>query len=63
MRQDILEYLLEHKGQYVSGQKISELFGISRTAVWKHIHVLKQRGYIIDSFTKKGIAYSRHRSS
>ena len=27
MRQDILEYLLEHKGQYVSGQKISELFG------------------------------------
>ena len=54
MRQDILEYLLEHKGQYVSGQKISELFGISRTAVWKHIHVLKQRGYIIDSFTKKG---------
>lgn len=54
MRQDILEYLLEHKGQYVSGQKISELFGISRTAVWKHIHVLKERGYIIESFTKKG---------
>lgn len=54
MRQDILDYLIEHKGTFVSGQKISELFGISRTAVWKHIRVLKQRGYVIESYTKKG---------
>lgn len=54
MRQDILDYLMEHKGEFVSGQKISELFGISRTAVWKHIRVLKQRGYVIESYTKKG---------
>lgn len=54
MRQDILDYLLDHKGEFVSGQKISELFGISRTAVWKHIRVLKQRGYVIESYTKRG---------
>lgn len=54
MRQDILDYLIAHKGEFVSGQKISELFGISRTAVWKHIRVLKQRGYVIESYTKKG---------
>ena len=54
LRQDILDYLLEHKGEFVSGQKISDMFGISRTAVWKHIRVLKQRGYVIESFTKKG---------
>ncbi|MCH4167396.1 MAG: biotin--[acetyl-CoA-carboxylase] ligase [Megasphaera sp.] len=54
MRQDILDYLLAHQGEFVSGQKISEQFGISRTAVWKHIHVLKERGYVIESFTKKG---------
>lgn len=54
MRQDILDYLITHKGEFVSGQKISELFGISRTAVWKHIRVLKQRGYVIESYTKKG---------
>ncbi len=54
MRQDILDYLLKHKGVFVSGQKISELFGISRTAVWKHIRILKQRGYVIESYTKKG---------
>lgn len=54
MRQDILDYLMDHKGEFVSGQKISEFFGISRTAVWKHIRVLKQRGYIIESYTKRG---------
>ncbi len=54
MRQDILDYLMNNKGSFVSGQKISELFGISRTAVWKHIRVLKQRGYVIESYTKKG---------
>ena len=54
MRQDILDYLLGHKDEFVSGQKISELFGISRTAVWKHIRVLKQRGYVIESYTKRG---------
>ncbi|OKY53006.1 biotin--[acetyl-CoA-carboxylase] ligase [Megasphaera cerevisiae] len=54
MRQDILDYLMEHKDTFVSGQKISEMFGISRTAVWKHIRVLKQRGYIIESYTKRG---------
>lgn len=54
MRQDILDYLLDHQGEFVSGQKISELFGISRTAVWKHIRVLKQRGYVIESYTKRG---------
>ena len=54
MRQDILDYLMNHKGEFVSGQKISELFSISRTAVWKHIRVLKQRGYVIESYTKRG---------
>lgn len=54
MRQDILDYLLAHKGEFISGQKISDALGISRTAVWKHIRVLKERGYVIESFTKKG---------
>ena len=54
MRQDILEYLVEHQGEFVSGQRISEDFGISRTAVWKHICVLKKRGYKIESYTKRG---------
>ena len=54
MRQDILDFLIRHKDEFVSGQQISEQLGISRTAVWKHIRVLKQRGYVIESYTKKG---------
>lgn len=54
MRQDILDFLIQHKDEFVSGQQISEQLGISRTAVWKHIRVLKQRGYVIESYTKKG---------
>lgn len=58
VRQDILEFLLLHQGEFVSGQKISDTFGISRTAVWKHICVLKKRGYVIESYTKRGYCLS-----
>ena len=54
MRQDILDFLIHHKDEFVSGQQISDQLGISRTAVWKHIRALKQRGYVIESYTKKG---------
>lgn len=54
MRQDVLDFLLRNKHQFISGQKISEECGITRTAVWKHIQVLRQRGYVIDSYTKRG---------
>lgn len=47
MRQDILDFLIHHKDEFVSGQQISDQLGISRTAVWKHIRALKQRGYVI----------------
>ena len=48
MRQDILDFLIHHKDEFVSGQQISDQLGISRTAVWKHIRALKQRGYVIE---------------
>ena len=33
----------------VSGETLAENLGISRTAVWKIISRLKQRGYLIES--------------
>ena len=45
-KEDILKLLRAEKG-YVSGEKISERLGISRTAVWKHINSLKKEGYNI----------------
>ena len=45
---------LKQCGGYVSGQELCETFGVSRTAVWKHIKALKEEGYVIDSVSNKG---------
>ena len=40
----ILALLEESKGKAVSGERLAELLGISRAAVWKHIKALKEKG-------------------
>ncbi len=41
-------------GEFLSGQKISEELGCSRTAVWKHIEELRQAGYELEAIRRKG---------
>ncbi|MGN0559154.1 MAG: biotin--[acetyl-CoA-carboxylase] ligase [Acutalibacteraceae bacterium] len=53
MQNEILEILKTADG-YVSGQQLSERLGVSRTAVWKAINALRDKGYVIDSSTNKG---------
>lgn len=53
MKDKILE-LLKNSSDFVSGEEISSLFGVSRTAIWKNINSLKEDGYIIESSSKKG---------
>jgi len=52
LKKDILEIL--DKNNYVSGEKIAEKLGVSRTAVWKQISTLKDMGYKINSVKNKG---------
>lgn len=54
IREKLLMLLKEHEDDYISGQKISELLGCSRTAVWKHIAELKKEGYEIEGIQKRG---------
>lgn len=54
MKEKILKLLNEHAAIYLSGEQISQLLGISRTAVWKHIKALKASGYDIKSISNKG---------
>lgn len=54
MRSKILSYFLNHPGEYISGEKISEDLNISRAAVWKHLKALKEEGYQFDSQSRKG---------
>ncbi len=46
--------LLEAGEEPVSGQQLAEEFGISRTAIWKHMKELEEMGYEIGSVRKKG---------
>lgn len=54
MRDEVLEFLRENQGGFVSGQDMSNACHVSRTAIWKHIKALRQKGYKIESYTKKG---------
>lgn len=53
MKEKILE-LLKERAEFVSGQEISERFGVSRTAVWKAIRQLEADGYEIEAVRNRG---------
>ena len=53
MKEKILEFLKQQDG-FVSGQRICDELGVSRTAVWKYMNSLKKEGYEIESVTRKG---------
>lgn len=52
MKEKVL--LLLKEGEYISGEKLSEILGVSRTAIWKAMNSLRDDGYEIDSVTNKG---------
>lgn len=54
MKDQILKELKSNKANYISGEELSNKLQVSRTAVWKYIKQLKEKGYVIDSQTKKG---------
>lgn len=50
----LAERLIKAGGEAVSGQQLADEFGLSRTAIWKHIKELEEQGYEIASIRKKG---------
>lgn len=52
-REEILA-LLRERGDYVSGQELCERFGVSRTAVWKAVNLLKKEGFKIEAVQNRG---------
>jgi BirA family biotin operon repressor/biotin-[acetyl-CoA-carboxylase] ligase len=53
-RETILALFSRTPDGFVSGERISEELGISRTAVWKHISSLRQTGYQIKAIPSRG---------
>jgi BirA family transcriptional regulator, biotin operon repressor / biotin---[acetyl-CoA-carboxylase] ligase len=54
MKDEILQRFLRSNGEPISGQQLAEEYGVSRTAIWKHIQTLQQEGYHFDTVKKRG---------
>ncbi len=54
VKEKIIEKLIKDLGNYVSGERLSEELGVTRTAIWKNINTLREEGYIIHSLPRKG---------
>ena len=59
MKTKLLRYLEARKGEYVSGESLAEMFGVSRAAVWKAIASLRKEGHVITAATNKGYSLVR----
>jgi BirA family biotin operon repressor/biotin-[acetyl-CoA-carboxylase] ligase len=55
----VLETLRRAGGNTCSGQALSELQGVSRAQVWKHVQTLRARGYQIDAAPGEGYRLSQ----
>lgn len=54
LRKDLIELFSQAGNEFISGQKISDALGCSRTAVWKHIEELRKEGYEVEAVRRKG---------
>lgn len=54
VRDIVLTFLENNRGEYISGEKIASSVGVSRNAVWKAIRQLQADGHKIHSSTNKG---------
>lgn len=49
LKKKLLLQTLRSQGEIVSGEHLSEILGISRVSIWKHIHKLQALGYEIQA--------------
>lgn len=54
IRAKLLEAFSKADGEFLSGQKISDYIGCSRTAVWKHMEELRKGGYELEAVRRLG---------
>ncbi|HHV39523.1 MAG TPA: biotin--[acetyl-CoA-carboxylase] ligase [Tepidimicrobium sp.] len=53
MKADIVR-LLKSNNDFISGEDISQKFGVSRSAIWKYMNILREEGYEIESVPRRG---------
>lgn len=58
VKNKVLQYLEKNKGDVISGGKLADELGVSRTAIWKAVKSLEESGYSITASTNKGYTLS-----
>lgn len=53
-KEKVLEYLSRNKNSFVSGEKLAEICGVSRAAIWKTVKTLRDEGFNIEGTTGGG---------
>jgi BirA family biotin operon repressor/biotin-[acetyl-CoA-carboxylase] ligase len=53
-REEILRLFRQKRQAFVSGEELSRTLGVSRTAVWKQIKLLRDLGYVIEAIPSRG---------
>ncbi|MCD6487049.1 MAG: biotin--[acetyl-CoA-carboxylase] ligase [Syntrophobacterales bacterium] len=53
-KDQLLASLKEKRDDWVSGEFLGQKMDMTRSAIWKHIHKLKEDGYVIESSRRKG---------
>lgn len=61
MENQILKILTEYQNQYISGKEISEKLHVSRMTISTYMKRLKEKGYEIQTSTKKGYCLTSNR--
>ncbi|WP_240688920.1 biotin--[acetyl-CoA-carboxylase] ligase [Ammoniphilus sp. YIM 78166] len=54
MKDQILRMFKEAKGEFLSGESLSQALQCSRTAIWKHIEELRVEGYQFEAVRRSG---------
>ena len=54
IKNEVLHLLEKSNGEYLSGSRIADLLGVSRTAVWKAVCALEKEGYLFEKSTRNG---------
>ena len=54
LKDKIIHLLEDNRGTCLSGEKIAEMLGVSRTAIWKNIKSLKEEGFNIETVSGRG---------
>lgn len=54
VKNEVLKYLMDNQGKYISGVKLAEEFGCSRMAICKSVASLQLEGYLIVSSKRLG---------